>query len=632
MKSGYLSYNTKRMRALLLILLVCVLLVFNLNTTSGKMFMAVPVQIDSSEFETVMDDFFAEKMAAYHIPGAVFVVVQDGEILLAKGYGVSDIDQQSLVSPDKTLFHLGSIAKLMTATAVMQLVERGKLDLHADVNRYLSSFQIDDTYPHPVTLLHLLTHTSGLEQHGIGTGARSADDFVDLSTYLQQRPPQRLMPPGEVIIYSSVGIAIAGQVVEEVTGDPFAEYVRQHIFKPLHMTHSAFVEPPNYPTTNSAIGYRYQKGKYIPYTETYYSLVAPGGDFVSTGLDMANFMFAYLENGSLADAQLLKPETVQYVQAQQVTNHPELRGRAIGFSEWTENEQRAIFHDGGAPGFLSRVFLVPEHRLGFFLAYNNGNAYRFKQEATSELLDLYFPDSNIEKELSTPEPNLNPSISEFAGYYRDYELSPSDIGKLSTLLNQIPVTVIDDQHIRVGSTEYSRVAPILFQTPDGTNYAAFRVDDGEITHLLLGTAAFERVNWFETQPFQTGLIVAFGLTFLIAVFSPLFTSLNMQPSSLFRWYASLICLLNLVFLIGLTLNLMSILHDPWSLIYGPTPTTKYLLIIPLVTSVLTLGLIVLALLAWRYEYWSLIGRISYTWVAITALGFIPFLRYWNLLR
>lgn len=593
--------------------------------------MVDPAQIGPLEFETSWDSYFAEKMATYHIPGAVFVVVQDGEILLTKGYGVSNIDRQSPVLPDKTLFHLGSIAKLVTATAVMHLVERGELDLHTNVNHYLRGFQIADTYPQPVTPFHLLTHTSGLEQHGIGTGARSADDFVELSTYLQQHPPQRLMPPGEVIIYSSVGIAIAGQVVEEVTDTPFSEYARQRIFEPLYMTHSSFVVPPNYPTTDSAIGYRYQNGQYVPYTETYYSLVTPGGDFVSTGLDMANFILAYLGNGRLADAQLLKPETVQYVQAQQVTHHPKLRGRAIGFSEWTENEQRAIFHDGGAPGFLSRVFLVPEHHLGFFLAYNNGNAYRFKQEVTSELLDLHFPGSDIEKELSTPEPNLNPSISEFAGYYRDYELSPSGIGKLSTLLNQIPVTVIDDQHIRVGSTEYSRIDPTLFQTPDGTSYVAFREDRGKITHLLLGTAAFERVNWYETQPFQTGLIVAFGLTFLITVFSPLFTSLNMQPSSLFRWYASLICALNLVFLIGLTLNLVSILHDPWSLIYGLTPTAKSLLIIPFVTSVLTLCLIVLAFLAWRYEYWSLIGRVYYTWVTITALGFIPFLRYWNLL-
>jgi CubicO group peptidase (beta-lactamase class C family) len=593
--------------------------------------MVPSVQNDSSEFEIAIDAFFAEKMAAYHIPGAVLVIVQDGKIILAKGYGMSEIDQHHPVSPEKTLFHLGSISKLITATAVMQLVERGDLDLHSDINQYLNSFQIDATYPEPVTLFHLLTHTSGLEQHGIGTGAHSAGDFVDMPTYLQQRTPQRLVPPGEVIIYSSVGIAIAGQVMTEISGKQFAKYVRQHLFDPLNMTHSTFVVPPNYQEANKATGYRFQNGEYIPYTKPYYSLVAPGGDFVSTGLDMANFMMAHLEGGRLGEVQILEQETVQYMQAQQVTHHPKLRGRAIGFSEWIENGQRAIFHDGGAPGFLSRVFIVPEHRLGIFLAYNNGNAYRFKQDVTSELLDLYFPYKGTSEELPATEPNLSPAISEFAGHYRDYELSPLGIGKLSSLLNQIPVSVIDDQKIRIGSTEYIRVAPALFQTPDGKHYAAFRMDSGEITHLLLGTASFEKVNWYETQPIQTGLLIAFGLTFLIAIFSPLFTSLNRQTSSLFRWYASLICLLNLAFLIGLTLNLLSILEDPWSLIYGITPALESFLIMPFITAVLTLGLTVLTFLAWRNQYWSLTGRIFYTWVTIVALGFIPFLLYWNLL-
>ena len=280
---------------------------------------------------------------------------------------------------------------------------------------------------------------------------------------------------------------------------------------------------------------------------------------------------------------------------------------------------------------LSRVFLVPEHHLGFFVAYNNGNAYGFKREVTSELLDLHFPNSDIKNELSTPELNLDTSISEFAGFYRDYEVSPSGIGKLATLLNQIPVKAIHDQRILIGSTEYNRVDSTLFQKPDGTRYAAFREDKGEITHLLLGTASFEKVSWFETQLFQIGLIIAFVLTFFIATFLPLFTNLNTQPESLFRWYTSLICALNLIFLIGLSLNFMSILHDPWSLIYGLTPTTKSLLIIPLVTSVLTLGLIALALLGWKFRYWSLVGRLYYTWVTIATLGFIPFLRYWNLL-
>ena len=139
----------QRLALAILVLLFVLITPSNPTATSGEMSVAAPAQTDSPEVETFWDDFFAEKMVTYHIPGAVFVVVQNGEIVLVKGYGIPDIDQQSPILPDRTLFHLGSIAKLVTVTAVMQLVERRGLDLHTDVNGYLRDFQIADTYPQP---------------------------------------------------------------------------------------------------------------------------------------------------------------------------------------------------------------------------------------------------------------------------------------------------------------------------------------------------------------------------------------------------------------------------------------------------------------------------------------------------
>lgn len=588
------------------------------------------------ELESFWDSFFKEEMDAHHVPGVVFVLVKDGEVVLAKGYGYANMEQQSPVLPDRTLFHLGSIAKVMTAVAAMQLVERGQLDLRTDVNTYLTDFQVPDTYPQSITMAHLLTNSSGLEQHGIDTAARDEASYIPLAAYLQRRSPQRLVPPGEIMIYSSVGFALAGHIVEGVTGMSFTDYMTRYIFQPLGMMHTRFVEPPAYPTTDAAVGYRYQNGDYLPYTDTYYSTVAPGGDFVSTGLDMARFMLMNLEGGRLKNVQFLQEETVRQLHVRQFTHHPRLRGHAYGFAEWVENGQRAIYHDGSAPGFLSRLFLLPEHRMGFFVAYNNGYALRLKSELTSEFLDLYFPvtDEAVEPE---PLPSANPEepVNRFVGYYRDYEVSPSGIGKLTTLINQIRITAVSTNSIRIGTTEYRWVESNLFRAQEGDHYVAFREDSsGCVMHLLMGgTGAFERVRWYEIRPFQVGLLLVFALTFLAAVGLPFFTGLSVQPASLFRWYAGLVCGLNLVFLIVLLVNLMSILeNDPfWAVIYGIPPMLQFTLIIPLVTAALTLGLLVLTFLAWRHGYWSLGGRLSYTLVTIAALGFIPFLRYWNLL-
>lgn len=118
---------------------------------------ASPVVPTSDDLAGFLDPIFARQLADYDIPGAVVVVVKDGEILYKKGYGFANLEQRTPFDPDRTLFTIGSVTKLFTATAVMQQVQRGQLDLNADVNRYLTAFQVPSTYPEPVTPAHLLT-------------------------------------------------------------------------------------------------------------------------------------------------------------------------------------------------------------------------------------------------------------------------------------------------------------------------------------------------------------------------------------------------------------------------------------------------------------------------------------------
>ena len=112
--------------------------------------------------EAFLDKLLGREMEKHHIAGAAVSVVKDGKLFFAKGYGYADLENGIPVDPEQTIFRIGSVAKLFTWTAVMQLVEQGKLDLDADINTYLD-FRIPDTYPQPITLKHLLTHTSGFE-------------------------------------------------------------------------------------------------------------------------------------------------------------------------------------------------------------------------------------------------------------------------------------------------------------------------------------------------------------------------------------------------------------------------------------------------------------------------------------
>ncbi|HEU4464099.1 MAG TPA: serine hydrolase domain-containing protein, partial [Gemmatimonadota bacterium] len=197
-------------------------------------------QIDSGGLRDLVDAEFEAGMAREKIPGAAFILVQDGRVVLSRGYGNGRVDGPR-VSSEKTIFPIASISKVFTATALMQLVDRGVVDLDADVNRYLTATQIPSTYPQPVTARHLLSHTAGFDELP-GRRVRTAAELMPLARFLGDRLV-RVHAPGEVTSYSSYGMALSGLVVEDVSGVPFEEYLERHIWQPLRMARTSITLP-----------------------------------------------------------------------------------------------------------------------------------------------------------------------------------------------------------------------------------------------------------------------------------------------------------------------------------------------------------------------------------------------------
>jgi len=220
--------------------------------------------VDGRAVEDFMDEYFARQLEEEKIPGATVSVVEDGKALLAKGYGQADVENNEPVVADETLFRIASTSKLFTATAVMQLVEEGKLDLDRDVNYYLDDVEIPDTYPgRPVTLRHLLTHTAGFEEEFTGSLARDADEVVPLGEYLSENVPARVRPPGEVTSYSNYGMALAGHLVEEASGMPYDRYLEENVFGPPGMRSTTAAQPPT-PALRDQLATGYEVGKEGP--------------------------------------------------------------------------------------------------------------------------------------------------------------------------------------------------------------------------------------------------------------------------------------------------------------------------------------------------------------------------------
>ena len=188
-----------------------------------------------------LDGYMPYALHTGDIAGAVVAVVKDGKILTERGYGYSDVAKHTPVDPKLTLFRPGSVSKLITWTAVMQLVEQGKIDLDADVNQYLD-FKIPPREGKPVTMRNLMQHTAGFEEQAKDIMSEDSKALA-FETLLKQWVPERVFAPGTTPAYSNYGASLAGYIVQRLSGEPFDDYLDKHIFVPLDMKHSTFRQP-----------------------------------------------------------------------------------------------------------------------------------------------------------------------------------------------------------------------------------------------------------------------------------------------------------------------------------------------------------------------------------------------------
>lgn len=553
MASRHTGRRTRRAPLVLPVLLAAVLL-----TQTAHPAMAVRPGLASE-----LDRWIAQRMETDDIPGAAVVVVADGEVVYRAGHGVEDLSTGAQVTPDRTRFHLGSISKALTATALVRLAEQGRVDLDLPVDHYLG----EQTPPgEPPTLRQLLSHAGGYEQHAIGTGASDRSGFLPLVDYLDARPPVQVVSPGELTIYSSVGIAVAGRVLETVTGQPFPDAMHAELLRPAGMTATSFPTPPDDPAT--AIGHRSTSTGLHAYRDPYFSLVGPGGDVVSTADDITRFLLAHL------DGSLLGHRASRDMHRITIRNHPAQRGRSVGFSEWGRRDSGGRFQDGGAPGTLSRLFLMPERSIGLFVAHTNGDADDFNRDLTDLIVDRLAPDADVGSHRPAGSAG---DLSPYVGTYRDYSTSQHGLGRLAALLGQIQVTETDGA-LRIGARTYRPTADGVF-TDDTGRVAAFRGTDRDVDHLLIDTAAYRRVPELASTSMQLGLLGGAVLISALAGAAGAIGTLR-RTIALPVAVTTLVAGLGVVtYTAGVAVTLRPLIDDPWRAVAGEPAALQTLTIV-----------------------------------------------------
>ncbi|MDH0865230.1 serine hydrolase [Mitsuaria sp. GD03876] len=440
---------------------------------------ASAVPLTAQDLAAWLDGRVPYSLEAGDIAGAVVSVVKDGKVLVQKGYGYADVKAKVPMDPEKSMIRPGSTSKLFTWTAVMQLVQQGKLNLDRDVNDYLD-FKIPQTFGQPVTLRHLMNHTAGFEEGLKDLLAYDPKLAPSNEDYLKQHPRPMLFAPGTVPGYSNYGVALAGYIVQRVSGEPFETYVDRHVFQPLGMRHSTMAQPLPKPF-EPFIAKGYRQASDAEPSPFELVVTAPAGSGSATAADMARFMLAHLQQGKLDGVEILNPATAALMATPSAKAPPGFAVMAHGFFREFRNGRVLLGHGGDTIVFHSDLALLPAEGVGIFVSFNSRGkdsaVYLARKALIDGFFDRYFPAPPV-----VDAPALATAAQDAARIAGRYQSSRRvEHGFLSALylMSQTVITAQPDGTILAPSgalgemATFREVAPQRWRKLNGTAELAF---------------------------------------------------------------------------------------------------------------------------------------------------------------
>ena len=476
-------------------------------------------------------------MAREHIAGATVSVVQNGQVVLKKGYGFASLKPQRAVDPDKTLFRVGSISKTFTWIALMKEVEAGRIRLNQPVNLYLpEKVQVKDQgYDQPVRVANLMDHSAGFEDRALGQlFERNYDRVRPLDLYLRQERPKRVHAPGAVSSYSNYGAALAGEAVSYSAGKPYERLVEDEILVPLGMAHTTFREPhdpkaglpapmPAALVGDISDGYRWTPVGFQRRDYEFIGQIAPAGAGSSTAGDMARYMLMQLGGGHLGATTIYGPVTAQAFRTPLRKTPVGINGWAHGFMVFDlPGGHRGYGHGGATLSFLSNMVVVPDLNLGVFISTNTDTGRPLVNRLPDAIVQHFYAPPVIFPRPGSPE--LAQRADDFTGFYMTTRRAYSGLeGFIDQLRGGAEVGVTRDGQLTISDGSGMRVWVPEGSLDDGgfirtqgNERVAFDTTDGvRAFHVSNGTQVFQRVAFWR-QPRALGLLTALAAAAALA--------------------------------------------------------------------------------------------------------------------
>ena len=437
---------------------------------------AIAPKIDPVALEAFVDGVVMTHVRSRNVTGVLVSVVSTSGVLLEKGYGTARPGPNGAVDPSLSMFRLGSLSKTFTYIAIMQLQAAGKIDLEADVNRYLpDDLRIPAEGFGPIKVRDLMVHSAGFEDSAIGHLFSTSPNGPSLEAYVRDRRPHRVRAPGSQVAYSNYSAVLLGAVVAHVSGRPFETYMEQQILRPLHMDHTTFRERLDAPdprrvdtalASNFATGFAQRNGQAQPQPEVYLPQAAPAGAARSTARDMSRYMRMLLGEGAVDGVQIV-PKTAFDVMADggRSTRQPDPVGWSHGFMRWRYGSHYSLQHHGDLPPFLCNMVVLPDAGLAVFVAVNDTAGGQLYMQLPRMIFEEFVPNT---KPIPPPAPPraLASQSHVLAGAYLPARRNFTTVERLAAAPFAAYVSVRKDGSVVIQGRRFVPIAPGLFQGAD----------------------------------------------------------------------------------------------------------------------------------------------------------------------
>lgn len=623
----------------------------------GVMWFLVVMALSTGQVQTAglkkeaLQSFWNERciplLVDQQIPGVVVSLVASNRVIMQEAYGWADLEEEIPVIASETLFRVASISKIFTAMAVLQLVDEDRLDLSNAIEPHLDSMRLEIDWEKPVTMHHLLTHSSGFDVNRFHYAARTKEDLISLEDYLVQSQPHLLYPPGHFLNYDNYGYTLAGYIVQEISGVPYAEYIRKRILGPWNMRESRMglfsVDP-----TQVASGYLIE-GDSVEASQLDFINIRPAAGLLVTCRDMTRFMLRLLAEPNGTNSIPVSETVLHGLMESQQEFHSLVPGRSYGFNQVLVQGRRMLRQTGKWPGFNSILLIDPKNNVGLFLAYNLDDDLHMAKVLGRMFAKQWLNGSVERPHVTSPSTDLQSGtrVEGLEGYYvslRHPVHSPwlgRPEGMRIERSNAREWLVNDSLFHRLGKDGLQAVLPPRLKDGfPGERIGWIRDSSGDISHIITQSATYRKASWYETPQLR---VIVPGLMLFIMVSSLLFWLLRAMMAGLrglrsgmsgtaksqghppdpfyFKFVALCIALLTgsliVWFHIMLTIELVRL--DDYAHFYGMPETIERLLGWTPYIFVLTLLLTLAAILSWLGKVWQWPFRMHYTLFVLTAI-------------